>query len=217
MTKAFAYLRVSGRGQVDGDGFPRQAAAIKAYAAAHDIRILQTFREEGVSGTTDLENRPALMALMEALASNGTRLVLIESLNRLARDLMVQETIISDLRKQGYELISVTEPDLLENDPSRVMMRQIFGAISQYEKAMIVIKLKASRMRKKARTGTSCEGRKKYGYLAGENEVIERMKALRDSGLGYDRIADALNEDGVKPRSGSRWHGQVINRILRAV
>lgn len=134
MTKAFAYLRVSGRGQIEGDGFNRQEAAIRKYAATQDIRIVKIFREEGVSGTTELENRPALMELLEALASNGTKLVLIEKLDRLARDLMVQETIIGDLRKRSYELISVTEPDLLQHDPTRVLMRQIFGAIAQYEK-----------------------------------------------------------------------------------
>ena len=50
MVKVFAYLRVSGKGQVDGDGFPRQLAAIKAHAKANDMRIVQVFREEGVTG-----------------------------------------------------------------------------------------------------------------------------------------------------------------------
>ena len=59
--------------------------------------------------------------------SNGTKLVLVEKLDRLARDLMVQETIIGDLRKNGFDLISVMEPDLLQDDPSRKLMRQIFG------------------------------------------------------------------------------------------
>src|SRR5579862_4599655 len=112
MQKAFAYLRVSGKAQISGDGFPRQIDAIRRYAKANDIRIIDVFREEGVCGATELENRPALMALFEALAANGTKLVLIEKLDRLARDLMVQETIICDLRKQGFDLISVAEPDL---------------------------------------------------------------------------------------------------------
>src|SRR5512133_4347483 len=116
--KAFAYLRVSGKGQLEGDGFPRQRAAIKAYAESDGIKIAHWFREEGVSGTKDLENRPALLELMLALHSNGVRLVLIEKLDRLARDLMVQETIVSDLRKHEFELISVAEPDLCSDDPS---------------------------------------------------------------------------------------------------
>ena len=127
MTKAFAYLRVSGKGQVEGDGFPRQLAAVKAYAKAHDIKLVQVFEEKGKSGTTELDNRPALLALFESLAANGVKLALIEKLDRLARDLMVQETIISDLRKRGFELISVAEPDLLQNDPTRILMRQILS------------------------------------------------------------------------------------------
>ena len=45
MKKAFAYLRVSGKGQVDGDGFTRQLEAIKTYAKGHGIRIVRVFRE----------------------------------------------------------------------------------------------------------------------------------------------------------------------------
>ena len=213
--KAFAYLRVSGKGQVDGDGFPRQLAAIRDYAQHQGLKIMHVFREEGISGTTDLEDRPALLELLEALAANGTRLVLIEKLDRLARDLMVQETIIADIRKRGFELISVTETDLLQNDPARIMMRQIFGAIGQYEKAMIVAKLRGARQRMKAKTG-SCESRKAYGYYQGESEVIERMKALRAEGLGFDRIADKLNADGIPLRVGKKWWGKTINGILSA-
>jgi DNA invertase Pin-like site-specific DNA recombinase len=98
MVKAFGYLRLSGKGQVDGDGFPRQLQAINAYAAAHDIKIVNVYREKGVSGTVDSANRPAWSDLVTALHSNGVRMVLIEKLDRLARDLMVQETIIADLR-----------------------------------------------------------------------------------------------------------------------
>lgn len=215
MKKAFAYLRVSGKGQIEGDGFARQLEAIKRYATAGELRIAKVFREEGVSGTTDLEDRPALMDLLEALASNATKLVLIERLDRLARDLMVQETIIGDLRKRGFDLISVTEPDLLQNDPTRILMRQIFGAIAQYEKAMIVAKLRGARQRMKAKTGR-CEGRKPYGFFPGEAEVIERMKQLHGSGIGFDRIALQFNLEGVATRTRGKWYGAMINRILTA-
>ena len=117
MTKAHAYLRVSGKGQVDGDGFTRQLKAIREYAAARDIKIVNVYREEGVSGTKDSADRPAWSELMTALHANGVRVVIIEKLDRLARDLMVQETIIADLRKHGFELVSVAEPDLMANDP----------------------------------------------------------------------------------------------------
>jgi DNA invertase Pin-like site-specific DNA recombinase len=215
MTRAFAYLRVSGKGQIEGDGFTRQLETIKHYAQGHDVTVAEVFREEGVCGATDLENRPSLMAMLDALMESGINLVLIEKLDRLARDLMVQETIIGDLRKRGFELVSVMEPDLLQNDPTRILMRQIFGAIAQYEKAMIVAKLRGARQRMKTRTGR-CEGQKPFGHYDGENAVVERMKALRETGMSFDRIAGVLNADGLKPRNGVRWWGKTVNNILSA-
>jgi DNA invertase Pin-like site-specific DNA recombinase len=213
MTKAHAYLRVSGKGQVDGDGFPRQLKAIRDYAMAHDIKIVNVYREEGVSGTKDSADRPAWSELMTALHSNGVRIVIIEKLDRLARDLMVQETIIADLRKYGFEVVSVAEPDLMATDPTRVMVRQMMGAVAQYEKSQIVLKLRGARMRMRAKVGR-CEGRKPYGFYDGEGIALERVRALRAEGLGFDRIAVRLNEEHIPTRTGRPWHGVVVNRIL---
>jgi DNA invertase Pin-like site-specific DNA recombinase len=215
MTKAFAYLRVSGRGQLEGDGFTRQLAAIKKHATAKGIKIVRIFREEGVSGTKDLENRPALQDLLVALHSNGTKLVLVERLDRLARDLMIQESIIADMKRHGFEIVSVAEPDLCSDDPSRTLMRQMLGAFAQYERAIIVQKLRGARQRSRAKNGR-CEGRKPYGTRPGENEVIERMKGLRTSGMAVDKIADTLNEECTKPRAGERWYATSVYRVLKA-
>ena len=213
MTKAHAYLRVSGKGQVQGDGFTRQLKAIREYAAAHGIKIVNVYREEGVSGTKDSAERQAWSELMTALHANGVRVVIIEKLDRLARDLMVQETIIADLRKHGFELVSVAEPDLMANDPTRILVRQMMGAVAQYEKSQIVLKLRGARMRKRVKEGR-CEGRKPYGYYEGEAEALDRLKALRAEGLGFDRIAARLNDEHIPTRTGRPWHGVVVNRIL---
>jgi DNA invertase Pin-like site-specific DNA recombinase len=121
MTKAYGYLRVSGKGQVKGDGFPRQLQAIKAYSAAHDIKIVQVFREEGVAGTKDSMDRPAWAAMMTALHANGVKTIVIEKLDRLARDLMVQEATIGDLQKDRFTLISVAEPNISATPNSSVV------------------------------------------------------------------------------------------------
>jgi DNA invertase Pin-like site-specific DNA recombinase len=52
-------LRVSDNGQVEGDGFPRQLKAIEEYAAAHDVRIVRVFREEGMSGANPIPSTRA--------------------------------------------------------------------------------------------------------------------------------------------------------------
>jgi DNA invertase Pin-like site-specific DNA recombinase len=210
---AYAYLRVSGMGQVDGDGFTRQGEAISRYACSQGITIEQTFREEGVSGTKELDNRPALQELLLAIDGGDVRMVLIEALNRLARDLMVQETILGDLRKRGITVISVSEPNLCSDDPSRKLMRQIFGAIAEYDKAMIVLKLRGARQRMKARTGR-CEGSKPFGAADGHRPIIDRIMALRGSGLAVDTIAETLNAEGLKSKTGGKWYGSSVRNVV---
>jgi DNA invertase Pin-like site-specific DNA recombinase len=213
MTKAFAYLRVSGQGQVKGDGFTRQLEAIKKYAAHSDIKIVKVYREEGVSGTTDWENRPAFSEMMAVMLANGTRTVLVERLDRCARDLMVQESIIADFKRKGLSIASVYEPDLCSDDPSRVLMRQMLGAFFQYEKTLLVAKLKGARIRARAANGV-CEGRKPYGTRTGEAEVIDRILSLRASGTAMDTIAERLNSEGITPRSGTAWYGSSVRNVL---
>lgn len=177
---AFAYLRVSGKGQVDGDGFPRQLAAIEAYAKAHNLVLVKVFREEGVSGTKELENRPALLQLLAAANNGKASVVLVEKLDRLARDLMVQETILRDLQRRGITLVST---------------------------------LAGARQRMRAKTGV-CEGRKPYGAHKGERRIIDRILALRETGAAMDTIADTLNGEGLKPRSGRQWYGSSVRNVL---
>lgn len=210
---AFAYLRVSGKAQCDGDGFDRQLLACETYAKQHDYQITYVFREEGVSGTKELENRPALQELFASLEENGTKTVLIEKLDRLARDLMVQETILTDMRKSGYTLISALEPDLCSEDPSRKMVRQIFGAIAEYERAMIVLKLRGARQRMKSKTGR-CEGQKPYGTTPEESLTLARIHDLRAQGDTTGRIAHKLACEGIVARSGRPWHASSIAKIL---
>lgn len=214
MRTAYGYLRVSGRGQLRGDGFPRQIQAIREYAKKSGIQIVRTFEERGVSGAKDLDHRPALSSLIEALHTDLVKTVVVEKVDRLARDLMVQESIIADLMRNGFEVISVAEPDLCSDDPSRVLMRQVLGAFSQYEKAMIVSKLRGARQRKKAKKGR-CEGQHPFGNHIGEPEAIRMMQELRQTGHSYLTIAGALDAAGHKPRHADTWNAVVINRILR--
>jgi len=216
--KAFAYLRVSGKGQVEGDGFSRQEKAIADYAQANGITVEQTFREEGVSGTK--ENREALAKMLVSLEQNGhsIKTVIVEKLDRLSRDLMVQENIIHDFQASGFNLISALEgDDLLSTDPTRKFIRQMFGAIAEYEKDMIVLKLRAARERKRASNG-KCEGRKSYQETA--PEVIKEIKRLRRKPKGikrmtFETIAQELNRQGIKTQSGAPFTKSNVQMILK--
>ena len=210
--EAFGYIRVSGRGQLDGDGFPRQREAIQRHADANGIKIVAWFEERAICGATEWENRPAWSEMVQKL--NGVRTIVIERLDRLARELFIQEYILRDLKHRGVTLISAAEPDL-DSDPGRVLFRQMMGAIAQYDRTMVVLKLRAARKRMRASQGR-CEGRKPYGTRPGESATLVRIQALRESGSTFDAIAAALNAEAVPTRTaGKRWFGSTVAKILR--
>lgn len=211
--KAFGYLRVSGESQIEGDGFPRQKAAIQKWAAANGVKIVRFFEERGVNGS--MLERPALADMMVALMSNGVHTVVVEKLDRIARDQLVQETIIQSLLKQGFELVSAAsgEENLCGNDPGRKLMRQIMGAIAEYDKAMIVLKLRAARERVSKRDGR-CEGRKPYGTRNGEQAVVNRINSMHAEGKNYEVISSTLNVESIEPRSGVKWYPATVRNIV---
>lgn len=210
--RAFGYLRVSSDGQVDHDGFPRQRRAIEAYCQAKGLELVRVFQEEGVSGT--MLERPAWLELMTQLLADGVEAVVVEKLDRLARDLMVQETIVSDLERQGKVLISTAEPDLCSSDPSRKLVRQVFGAIAEYDRATLVAKLRAARLRKRQATGR-CEGRTPYFLTAKGQARKGYLTRLRNEGLSYRAIAIRLTVEQVPaPGGGPRWYTATVKRLL---
>jgi DNA invertase Pin-like site-specific DNA recombinase len=64
---------------------------------------------------------------MLSVKARGVRTVLVERLDRLARDLMVQEAALSYFTQHGFTIVSVMEPDLRASDPSRIAFRQIWA------------------------------------------------------------------------------------------
>lgn len=220
-SQAFGYVRVSGLGQLKGHGLRRQEDAIQSYAQVHHLDLVSVFREEGVSGT--LEDRPALADLLLSLEQNGhgVKTIIIERLDRLARDLMVQEAIVRDFQSKGYQLISTTEgPDLCKDDPTRKLIRQIFGAVAEYDKSMLVMKLKAARLRKRAKTGR-CEGRKPYGDTEQEQHVLRRIRAMRRKDkqgrptMTWAGIADRLNSEGIPTKAGGLWTAAKVHSVIK--
>lgn len=214
--QAVSYLRVSSVGQVQGDGLPRQREAIENYAERNGIQIVGEFRDEGVSGATEHADREGFTALLERIAGNCVRLVLVERSDRLARDLLVQETLLNSLMKLGVKVIDAsTGLDLTdESDPSRRLIRQVLGAVAEHDKACLVAKLRKARERKRITAGR-CEGRKPYGMKVGEDRGLQRIKALRGEGLSLRAIAARLNAERIPTRGGKAWSFGTVARLVR--
>jgi len=221
MAKAVSYLRVSGIGQVKGDGFPRQREAIREFAKAAGLELVGEYRDGGVSGTHELENRIGLSELLERVAGNGVSAVVVENSSRLARDLLVSEAIIAQFRREGVAVFDAsTGQDLTaaDDDPTRKFIRQVLGAVAEFEKAMLVAKLKTARERRRKETGR-CEGPKPFGELPGEDETLARMRKLRRKPRGgtrrsYAEIARILNEEQRPPRKAAEWSRGTVAAIL---
>jgi DNA invertase Pin-like site-specific DNA recombinase len=225
MSDLCAYVRVSTQGQADdGQGLDVQRDAIEAWARAHGHTIVATFEDAGISGSNGLEQRVGLADAMQAVRDHDG--LVVARLDRLARDLVLQETLLGELARVGVAVFSTVpgeqavlgdDPD----DPSRQLIRQIMGAIGQYERSLIALRLRAGRDRKRALGGYS-GGAPGFGWRAhdgdlepvpGEQDVIETIRRLRGDGRSYAGVADELNARGLEARHGGRWHAATVRRV----
>lgn len=221
-TKAAAYLRVSGLGQVEGDGFKRQRERIDAWAKANGVEVVAEFRDEGVSGTNELADREGLAALLDRIDSNGVRTVVVENATRLARDLMVGEVILSQFRERGVRVVSADGGvDLTDNDdPTATLIRQVLGAVAEFDRRVTVAKLRAARDRRSREKGLRVEGQKPFGLTdPTEKETLHRMRILRikprnEPRRSFATIAAMLNQEGRPTRHGGPWKPESVRKIL---
>ena len=98
---------------------------------------------------------------------------MVYRLDRLARDLILQETLVQRLRDQETPVRSATEPDLDTDtdDPTKVLIRQIIGAVSQYERAVIRGRMMAGKAAKRE-AGGYVGGTVAYGWQLEDGQVV---------------------------------------------
>lgn len=217
--KAYGYLRVSGRGQIEGDGFRRQREAIQDYATRHGVEVAAFYEEAGVSGTTDETERPAFKDMVSAILKNGVRTIIVEGLDRLAREYRIQEQLAIFLASKGIKLISArTEEDVtsaIMGDPMKKALVQIQGVFAELERSLLVKKLRTARDAVREKQG-KCEGRKSLAEVA--PEVLAEIKRLRrmrpkQGRRTYQEVATVLNERGLTTTSGRTWTPDNVRKV----
>jgi DNA invertase Pin-like site-specific DNA recombinase len=217
MKTAIAYFRTSSATNVgdDKDSLKRQREAVSSYAKRHRLILAREYYDAAVSGADPIDQRPGFSELLTYIHSNGARTILVENASRFARDLAVQLTGHELLKRKGIELIPVDAPDhFTEETPTAVMVRQILGAVSQFEKASLVEKLRKARERKRADTGR-CEGRKPVP----DGTVKEAKRLARKSPRTGKRrslraIAVELSVLGHFGPSGTPYGPQSVKQML---
>jgi DNA invertase Pin-like site-specific DNA recombinase len=127
------------------------------------------------------------------------------------------------MRNAAVEVLSVTEPDIDSDDATRVLVRQVLGAIAQYERALIRSRMAAGRAAKMA-IGGYAGGRPTFGWRAEgkelvpderEQETIALARLLAHEGLSSRQVAARLEEAGHRPKVGRRWSSVQVGRVLR--
>ena len=217
---AVAYLRTSSMANVgeDKDSAKRQREAIEAYAKTAGYAIVAEYSDDGVKGADPVDQRPGFAAMLERIAGNGVRTIIVETASRFARDLITQETGWRLLRDAGIVLIAADSPDaFLDDTPTAVMIRQILGSVAQFEKAMLVSKLKGARERKKRETGQKVEGRKSHAEE--RPDVVALAKKLarkkpKGGQLSLRAVSAAMAAQGFVNERGAPFHPQSIAEML---
>jgi DNA invertase Pin-like site-specific DNA recombinase len=178
---------------------------------------VREFYDAAVSGADPVDQRAGFVALLEHCREHGMGMVLVENASRFARDLAVQLAGHALLRQRGIELVPVDAPTYFTDPtPTAEMVRQILGAVSQFEKASLVAKLRGARDRMRADTGR-CEGRKpvpaevvaEARRLARKNPKTGQTRSLRE-------IAEELAAKGMMGPSGKPYFPASVSAMLEA-
>jgi DNA invertase Pin-like site-specific DNA recombinase len=223
------YLRVSTDQQADsGQGLEIQEQACRKWLREGRHRLVEVCSDAGRSGGADVGHRPGLARALALVGADRADGVLVHRLDRLARDLVLQEQLLAELHRRGKQLASVdaTEHASLTyspDDPTRALVRRMLGSIAQYEREVIRLRLMAGRERKKM-DGGYCGGAPPFGYVAvrgelvkipGEQLVIRTILKQRDSGKSLRQIAAHLESAGMPSRaSHKKWRPDTIRVII---
>jgi len=219
MKRVFVYTRVSTAEQTDGGGHNRQLEECHRFCDVHDWEVLRNFEEQS-SGSISALDRPVLAELISLCGdAYDVKTIVVERADRIARDLVVSELFFRECRDRGIEVYAAdcgTELVNAEGSDSTTLIRQIIGAISQWEKSQIAKKLLAGRKRTKEITGWPCGGRPVYGRKPEEAIWVRRMLFFYRKGLGITRICRQLNYNPAwRANKPKFWSNSTVADIIK--
>lgn len=224
-----AVVRISTAKQADAYGPEAQRTDIKVFArqGGHRIAPDHWYQDTAGSDIDDLEYRDGLRQALLDVKEHRTQGIIFGRLDRLSRDVVLQETVLRDVLSWGGVLLSTSaaENEMLSNDaddPSREMIRVILSAVNRYEKKMIRLRMRNGRITKASRGGYAY-GAPHFGVRAEDHELVPddseqatltRMRELAGAGNSLRQICAALDSEGLPPKRGGRWHPVTVQRAL---
>ncbi len=173
--RAAIYARVSSKEQSTG----AQESELREYAKSRGWTLQKVYTDQGVSGVKD--SRPALDELMRDCRRRKADVVVVWKFDRFARSLRQLVTALEEFRRLGIDFVSRTEA-IDTSIPSGELVFQIFGAVAQFERALISERVKAGLAH--ARSQGKKLGRRPMRELsAGDRERMQRDRKERKLSL----------------------------------
>jgi DNA invertase Pin-like site-specific DNA recombinase len=223
------YLRVSTDQQADtGHGLEIQEEACRKWLRAGGHRLVEVCRDGGKSGSFDVSSRPGLARALALTGSGRADGILVFRLDRLSRDVILQEQLLAELHRRGKELhsCSASEDEHLiddPDDPTRALVRLILGAVAAHERDVIRLRLRTGRLAKQM-SGGYAGGMPPYGWrstgrdleeIPKEQEGISLMLELQRKGRSLRQIGAALVARGYPAHTPSgNWRPATISAII---
>ncbi len=227
------YVRCSTSEQADsGLGLAAQRRRIRAWAEAHDCKLVRIAEDAGVSGTVAPEDRSGLSAALRSLEKGEADGLVALKLDRLSRSVSDTLALAETFQRCQWLLATVMEQINTDSATGRLFIN-ILASMAEWERdtaaertgAALDTILREGRGRSRFtpfgwrnREGGSenVKGdRSKLRRHTEEQRALRRIVALREDGLGARRIAKELAQDGPNPRSGRPWTPEGVASILR--
>jgi len=224
------YARVSTEEQREGQTINSQIAELERFARDKAWDITGVYKDEGWSG--GIMERPELDRLRDDARRGLFQAVLINDVDRLARDVAHLGVIKRDLEKRGMRVIFRKLPS--DASPTNNLMVNILGSFAEFERELIIDRTRRGRrhaveVRKQYLSSHHAYGYKytpkdhtatRQGRLEVESDEARVVRQMFDwvdaEGLSARRVMNRLNERSVPTRKGAPWAKSSVLRILHS-
>ena len=216
--KVIGYARVSTDEQAkSGLGLEAQIAKIRSYADLFELTVTEIVIDDGISGKN--LKRPGLIKAIRAIKAGDAEGMLVAKLDRLTRNVADLGTLVQNVFDKA-ELYSVSEQINTKNAAGRLVLN-VLVSVAQWERETICERTSDALQAKKAR-GEKTGGNVPFGFEVvngklienvEEQAVISKIRELRANGLSLRKIAEKLNDEGIKTKTGKAWNAMQISRI----
>jgi DNA invertase Pin-like site-specific DNA recombinase len=218
---AVAYIRVSTDDQKLGP--EAQRAAIQSWAQHTGVHVAAWHEDRGVSGGSDVDERPALTCALVDLRERRAGVLVVAKRDRLARDVAVAIAIDRAVTKQGAKIVSA-DGTANGTEPGDEFMRVVIDGAAQYERALIRARTRAALQAKRARGfragcvpfGFEADDEGRLHPAPAEQDAIALVLSLRAEGHSLRSIVSACSARGLRSRAGTPLQLTQVARISRS-